>query len=181
MVPHFDPTPPYWKINFLQDGSRLTFSSPFSYISPWNPSNITVHQSWSLKATRMYANFHTSVCSNRWREPIKCLVALMDVFDWFPEAVSVSSCTKSCIVSCGFRVALNWAYILPVFSRKLLFLSTSCTRSFWIIPYSTTPTCAGNTPSPCHFPPSGRVASFWGPRCECIATDCVYIVNIYRV
>ena len=42
-----------------------------------------------------------TVCSNRWREPIQCLVAWMVFFDWFPQTVPASSCTVSLMYQGG--------------------------------------------------------------------------------
>ena len=45
-----------------------------------------------IKSTRHYATFRATVCSNRWREPIKCFVVCIYNFNWLPLPVTVVYC-----------------------------------------------------------------------------------------
>jgi len=44
--------------------------------------------------------FRATVCSNSRRQPVKCRVEWMVVYDWFSPRVAANNCTESCIVYC---------------------------------------------------------------------------------
>ena len=77
-----------------------------------------------------YATIHATVCSNRWKEPIQCLVKWMRDSDWSSPSVAANSR----IVYCGFKsqeVHLTMCVSVDAFVHRLFQNDWKQTTIYW--------------------------------------------------
>ena len=100
----------YWKENLLAIQPRLFIRGNILWWD-WlmrHNRHTQVNLTRGLKSTIYPTSFRATVCSNRWREPIKCWVEWTGISYWFPPTVAANSCTKSCVV--GFDIFEAFPY-----------------------------------------------------------------------